>query len=1017
MYISEICIKRPVFATVLSLLIILIGLLGYTKLEVREFPNIDPPIVNVQTIFVGASPEIIESEVTNILEENISGIEGIKTLRSQSSQGSSNITIEFELSVDLDIAANDVRDRVGRARLNLPDDAEEPIVTKAEADAEPILYIAVSSDSHNRLEVSYFADIFVKEKLQTVKGVSQALILGERRYAMRIEPDFEKMSAYGVNINDIESALVRQNVEFPSGIIEGLTREFTVLTKTDLKSVEEFENLIIRKSDNYILRLGEFAKVHLGAESERFLARFKGKEAVGIGIVKQSNANSIEVSNLIKKEIPAIQNSLPDGMELKVAYDSSVFINSSVDAVYTTIAEALILVVLIILFFLRSFRSVIIPIVAIPVSLIGTFSIMLALDFSINTLTLLSLVLAIGLVVDDAIVMMENIFRNVEEGLEPMQAALKGSKQIGFAIIAMTITLAAVFIPIGFIEGETGKLFTEFAWTLAMAVIVSGFVALTLSPMMCSRLFKKEEKKESELYLRIENFLDSVNNKYKNLLIFALGNVAKVIGILITVVLFGLGIMTQIQSELAPTEDRGVIIGIFFGQEGSSLEYTSKYAQQIEEIYKKTPEIIEYFVIVGRPTVSRGISFALLKDWKDRDRSQMEIVGSLFPDFFAIPGIMAFPINIPSLGGGGPTSKPLSFVVQSNLSYEALNKVSNQFVNEMQDKYPWLSDIETDLKLNQPRIEITIDRDKAASLGIDVTNIGRTIQTLIGGQKVTNFKFGNKQYDVIIQMDRFDRLEPSVIENIYVRSDNGEMIKLSAIINVIEKVAPLELSHYDRLRSVTIDANIQGNKSLGEAVDAVNEIASRILNSEEFKYEFTDQAEQLLESAASTNLTFFLALLFIYLVLSAQFESFKDPFIILLTVPLSITGALLALYLTGGTLNIYSRIGLVTLIGLITKNGILIVEFTNQLMDEGKRTYDAVIEASMLRLRPILMTTAATILGAVPLALADGPGGIARNNIGWVVVGGLFFGTMFTIFVIPSVTYILKKNDKRQIPD
>lgn len=1009
MNLPALCINRPVFAIVMSLMLVLVGLISYDRLTVREYPRIEEPIVTVSTTYPGASAEIIESQVTQPLEDALSGIEGIEYITSSSREQRSQITITFQIERDVDIAANDVRDRVARTRGRLPDEIDEPTVSKVEADAQPIIYLAFSSDRHSPLEVSDYADRYVKDKLQILPGVAEVNINGERRWSMRIWLDRARMAAYSMTTQDVESALRRENVEIPAGRIESLDREFSILSETDLRTVEQFENMILRQADGYPVRLRDIARVELGPQDERRITRFNGKNAVSLGVVKQSVANPLDVSRALLDIFPSIRESLPEGMEINIAYDSSVFIDKSIKAVYHTIAEAVVLVALVVFFFLRTARATIIPLITIPISLIGACLIMFLFGFSINTLTLLAFVLAIGLVVDDAIVVLENIYRHIEDGKKPIEAALIGAKEISFAVIAMTITLAAVYAPISFMEGRTGRLFTEFALTLAGAVLVSGFVALTLTPMMCSRLLKHEEK-HSWFYRWSEKILDGLTNGYKATLRIALR--VRPLIVLVALCVAGIGgfLFTQIPNELAPTEDRGTIVAIATAPEGASIEYTDRYVREMEEIAKTIPEADRIFAVVGFPEVSNARMFIRMLDWEERDRKQQAMTSEITPAMRAIPGVTAFPTNPPSLGQRAG-SKPVQMVIMSTASYQDINDWANQVVDKA-SQGPMLSALETDLKLNKPQLRVEVNRDKASDLGLDAQMLGQTMETMLGGRQVTRFKRDSKQYDVMIQVDNVDRMNPDDITNIYVRGNDGEMIQMSNLVTVTESVAPRELTHFNKLRAVTITGNVNDGYALGDALAYLEQVAQETLPGNA-QIDWNGVSREFKQSSSSLVITFLLALGFIYLVLAAQFESFKDPFIIMLTVPLSITGALLALYFTGGTLNVYSQIGLVTLIGLITKHGILIVEFSNQIQEQGKSRMDAVVDAAVLRLRPILMTTGAMALGAIPLALAAGAGAESRQSIGWVIVGGILVGTFFTLYVIPVVySYLAKRIHK-----
>ena len=1005
MVLSDLCIRRPVLATVISLVVVLLGIVCYQRLSVREYPKIDEPVVTVETKYRGASAEIIESRVTKVLEDSLAGIEGVDVLTSISRAENSQITVRFRLERNPDAAASDVRDRVARVRGKLPEDIEEPVIAKVEADANPIIWLAFSSDRYSPLEVSDFASRLVKTRLQTLPGAADVRVFGERRYSMRIWLDRNKLAAYRLTPLDVEDALRQQNVEVPAGRIESRTREFSVIAETDLARPRQFDDVIVKYVNNYPVRIREVGRVEIGAQDERSIVRFNGKPAVALGVIKQATANPLELSQAIRAELPRVLADLPEGVAVNIAYDSSVFIDRSIKAVLRTIGEAIALVALVIFVFLRSVRASLIPLVTIPVSLVGAFGVMYLFGFSVNTLTLLALVLAIGLVVDDAIVMLENIFRHVENGMPPFKAALVGSKEIGFAVVAMTLTLVAVYAPIAFMTGRTGKLFIEFALTLAGAVLVSGFTALTLSPMMCSKLLRHEPR-HGWLYNAVERGLTGLTQGYRRALVASLDVrwLVLLVGAAVagtSVLLFG-----ALKQELAPVEDRGVVLGVFVGPEGATIDYTDRYGRQLEQIYAQTKDSERYFVVSGNPVVSQGISFLGLTDWDERSRKSMDVQRELGPKLFALPGVMAFPI-LPQSLGQSPRAKPVEVVIVSSSSYEELEKIVDRVVAQAQ-KNPNLLNLETDLKLNKPEIKVQVDRNRAADAGVQVDAVGRALETMLGGRQVTRFKQAGEQYDVIVQMVPADRTNPEDISNIFVRGRNDQMVPLSSLVTSRVAVAPRELNHFGQRRSATITANLAPGYSLGEALGFMEGIVRQELPPGA-ALDYNGISREFRVSAAGLYFTFLLALGFIYLVLAAQFESFRDPFIIMLTVPLSMTGALAALYLTGTTLNVYSQIGLVTLVGLITKHGILIVEFANQVQLQGRNVRDAVVESAVLRLRPILMTTGAMVLGAIPLALAHGAGAESRKPIGWVIVGGLLLGTLLTLFVVPTVYTLLAR--------
>jgi multidrug efflux pump len=999
MGLPEICIRRPVFATVMSIMLLLVGIVCYDRLTVREYPNIDEPIVSVTTSYPGASAQIIESQITQILEGSIAGIENIDILESTSRAESSRITVRFTLAANPEVAANDVRDRVSRVRRRLPAEVDEPTIRKVEADARAIINLVFRNENMNALQITDYVDRYVIDRLKNLTGVADVVIYGERRYAMRIWIDRERLAAYNLTIQDIETALRTQNVELPAGRIESVDREFTVLSRTGLKTPIEFGRIRVKLADGYQVRLREVARVELGAADERRVSTYNGGQAITVGIIKQAVANPLDVSRALRDVLPEVNQSLPQGMTAEIANDSAVFIDRSIKAVYMTILEAVALVVLVIIVFLRSVRASIIPIVTIPISLIATFALMYVMGFTINTLTLLAMVLAIGLVVDDAIVVLENVHRYIENGMEPFAAAIKGTREISFAVIAMTLTLAAVYAPIAFAPGRAGRLFLEFALTLAGAVIISGFVALTLTPMMCSRILKHDPE-PGRLFRFVERGFRGIENGYRRALGTAL-NIGMVV-IVAALAVAGLSgvFFLNLKAELAPVEDRGLINVRGSGPEGATIGYTSRYARDVERILSEVPEMEAVLTIVGQPEITNLRATGRLKDWDDRERSQQEIVTEVAAKLRRIPGIRANATNAPSFGerGGG---RPVEFVLQSSSTYEQLQEYVDKILAAIEDS-PVLTNVDTDLELNKPEFTVRLNRPKVADLGLDVSVVGRTLETLLGGRQVTRFEIDGEQYDVYIQLAAQDRASPEALSTIYLRAPAGEMVQLSNVVTVERSVAPKELRRFNQLRAVTISANLQPGFALGDGIAVLERAAAELLPGT-VRTELAGQSREFRASGQSLALVFLLALAFIYLVLSAQFESFRDPVMIMLTVPLSLTGALAALYFTGGTFNVYSQIGLITLVGLITKHGILIVEFANQRQEAGLSRREAAIDAAALRLRPILMTTGAMVFGALPLALAEGAGAESRQQIGWVIVGGMTLGTLFTLFVVPTV--------------
>ena len=1014
MKLSTISIRRPVLASVMSFTILLFGIIAFTRLPVREYPDIDPPIISVVTFYRGASPSVVETEITNVLEEQFATLEGVKTMSSSSREQGSVITIEFELNRDVDEAANDVRDRVSRVRGRLPREIEEPVISKVDANAQPIIWLALFSERHNGLELTDVADRILKERIQRLPGVGSVIIGGERRYAMRVWLDPLRMAARALTVSDVEDAIRRENAEIPGGRVEGSEREFSVRTRGDLNSPEEFGAIIVAQRDENIVRLRDIAEVSLGAEDERTVARYNGKMAVGLGIVKQSKASTVDVAQEVRKALEELTGLLPEGMQLDIAYDSSRFINDSINEVTESLLIALCLVVLVVLAFLKSIRATTIPTAAIPISIIGALAVAYFAGFTMNILTLLALVLAIGLVVDDAIVVLENVYRHLEMGKPRRQAALDGSSEIGFAVIATTITLVAVFVPLAFLTGSVGRLFNEFGVTLAVAVLISGFVALTLTPMLCSKLLKPLHGTGKGWANRsFDAFFELLNRWYDKTLRFALRRPLLMIVTAVFLVVVSVFIFSLLPSELVPIEDRGLGFGIVIAPEGATLEYTDRYMRQVEARLLALPERRSLFAAIGLGfggpgRVTNGFVFMGLKPRKDRERSQQEIVQQLFPQLLAIPGVLAFVINPPSLAGSVGSS-PVSYVLQAD-NYEDLNQAVGQVMGDA-SKLGYLMNMDTDLRLNKPQLDLSIDRERASGLGASVSEIGTTLETLLGGRAVTNFKRGTKQYDVILQMKSAARATPDAIREIYIRGMGGRLVQLANVIRVEETLAPKELNHYNRMRSATITANIAPGISLGQALNDLDNIVTTKLPVG-VKRDYSGQSLEFKSSSSSLYFMFLLAIAFIFLVLAAQFESFIHPLTILLAVPLAVFGALATLFLFGQSLNIYSQIGLIMLIGLVTKNSILIVEFANQLRSRGQSLSDAVIQASTIRLRPILMTSFSTIFGVLPIAIGFGAGAESRRPLGLAVVGGMLFSTFLTLVLVPVLYTVLARFTK-----
>ena len=1027
MQLPEISIRRPVFATVLSLLVLLVGAVSFTRLSVREYPKIDEPVVTVSVKYAGASAEVVESQVTKPLEDSIAGIDAVDVITSISRAEQSQISVRFRLEKDADAAAAEVRDRTSRVRNKLPQAIDEPVIAKVEADAFPVIWLAFTSDTLNPLQINDLVNRIVKPRLQTVTGVADVRIYGERKYAMRVWLDPDKLAGYRLTTQDIEDAVRRSNLEVPAGRIESQQREFSVTSQTDLVRPAQFAEIVIRNVNGFPVKIRDVARVEESAADERSAVRLNGHYAISAGVIRQATANPLTLSQGVRDLLPKLQQDLPPGVEITVANDNSLFIDRSVKNVYRTIAEAILLVALVIFVFLRTIRASVIPIITIPVSLIGAFGMMALFGFTINTLTLLALVLAIGLVVDDAIVMLENIFRHIEEGLDPFSAAIKGAREIGFAVISMTMTLVAVFAPLAFTPGRTGRLFVEFALALAGSVLVSGFVALTLTPMMCSKLLRHNPN-PTWFDDHMERWLTALTNRYERTLRWVVtarwvpatsDAVAGWRGWLLQARWLVLGVMAlagltvalvwpTMKSELSPLEDRGTILASINAPDGATLDYTNRYAAQLERMGQQYKEFDRIFANIGNPTVSQGSVVYRAVDWENRTRTTLEIAREMTPKLGGLAGINAFIITPPSLGQGF-RDRPLNFVIQTSDSYENLSRVARQMTQEIA-RNPGIQGVDVDLRLNKPELRIQVDRDKAADMGVSVDVVARALETTLGGRQVTRYKKDAEQYDVIIQNRASGRTTPEDIDSIYVRGRNDTMIPLSALVKVSESVSPRELNHFGQRRSATITANIAPDYSLGQALQFMNETAAKVLKPG-YTTDLNGTSREFKNSQGALAIVFVLALLFIFLVLSAQFESFVDPFVIMLSVPLSMVGALLALKWSGGSLNVYSQIGLITLVGLVTKHGILIVEFANQLREQGLEMVDALVKAASQRLRPIMMTTGAMVLGAVPLALAHGAGAESRVQIGWVIVGGMSLGTLLTVFVVPTMYTLFARKE------
>ena len=998
MKLSDISIQRPVLASMLSLALVLFGVIGYRSLPVRDYPDVDPPIISVTTVLPGADPQVVESAVTDILEEELSTVAGLRTLTSASSEQVSTITLEFTLDRNVDVASQDVRDKVSRVRGRLPRDIEEPVVAKQEADAQPFFWLALSGDNYDLLRLSDIADRQVKARLQSLAGVGSAQIFGERRQSMRVWLSAPELAAHGLTVQDVEAAIGNRNVEVPAGRIESDRREFSVRSLGELKTAGEFEDLVVRSSGGQTVRLRDLGRVELGAEDERSNLRFNGVRAVAIGVVRQSKANLIQVAEEIRNELPAIQAALPPGVQIAVGFDGSEFVTRSINEAQDTLIIAAVLVVIIIFIFLRNLRATIIPGLAIPTSIIATFAIMYFLGFSINNLTLLALTLAIGIVVDDAIIVLENAYRHQEElGESPEVAATNGTREIAFAVIATTIALVAVFTPLAFLQGNTGRLFNEFGIAVAGAVIVSGFVALTLTPMLCGRILRVP-KSHGATYQALERGFTAITTGYARSLAWALRRRAVVVVVAFaTIGLAGL-LFTRLKREFIPSDDQGWFLTFIVGPEGSSVAFTDGYQRRIEAMIHATPEVKSYFSVVNFGTgPNSGIIFTKLKDYTERSRTTEQIIGALQPQFFGVPGLFAFASNPPAFGGFG---KPVQFVVQ-NPDFAVLGASMDSFANRAR-QIPGLQNVDTDLRINKPQLTIHFDRNRAEDLGVPVGDIAGTLQSLLGGRKVSTYTHANKLYNVIVQLDPRERATPSDVSGLYVRGRNDQLVQLDAVTRVEEGISPRQLNHYNRIAAYTLDASLAPGFTLGEALDSLNALAKEVLPAGSTTA-LSGESRELEESGGSLYFAFGLALVVVFMVLASQFESLVHPFTVLLAVPLAVTGALAVLWIAGSTLNLYSQIGMILLIGLVTKNSILLVEYANQLRERGRSAAEAMLEAGRIRLRPILMTSVATITSAVPIALGLGAGSISRRPLGYAIVGGVFVSTILTLYLVPVV--------------
>jgi multidrug efflux pump len=1017
MVLSDVSIRRPVVALVASILIVLVGLLSFARLPVREYPLIDSPVVTVETSYRGASAEVVETRVTEALEREIASIDGIRVIRSDSQEEQSRITVEFELSRNLDEAANDVRDRVGRARGRLPNEIDEPQVSKADADASPVITIAINSERFSRLELREMVERLVLQRVQTIPGVGSVAIRGPR-YAMRLWVDSDRLAAHELTIGDVEAALRQQNVEVPGGRIESSAREFPVRIEGRMAEVAEFENLVLATRGGHQVKFADIGRVELGSEEYRSESYFKGRPTVGVWVLRQTQANVLDVSNAVKAMLPSIKADLPEGVNVEIGFDNSVFVDRSVREVYKTLWEASVLVVLVIFLFLRDWRATLVPLVAIPVSLIGTFALMSWLGFSLNILTLLALVLAVGLVVDDAIVMLENIYRRIEEGEGPIHAAVFGARQVAFAVIATTLTLAAVFLPVAFQRGQTGRLFFEFGITLAVAVLISAFVALTLTPMLCSRVLRKERKDghlvHGWFYRRTEPLFVALNGLFERTLRFALAHRGLILGATALFTAGGLALYTQLQRELTPLEDRGVFTANLIAPVGATPDYLRLYSTDLEQMILRVPEMERTFHRTGDG--GRAFVFATLKPWEERERKTQDVVADLRRQFAAnMTGgqATASPVRPFGRGGrGGGGGGGVSLVLLGS-DFDTLQRVGAEIAAAMRESGNFILP-RVDPSPTKPQLDVNIDRAKAADLKVPVSAVAATLESLLGGRRVTEFQRGNQQYYVMVQVTDENRATPADLARLYVRSADGVLIQLSNLVSWSENTVPESYPHFNRLRSVTVSAQMAEGRTIGDGVAFLQQTAPDRMPPG-YSFAWDGETREFVESGNETLILFLLALVFTFLILAAQFESWIHPVTIFSGVFIAIAGGLLVLYCTRFwgppmTDNLFSRFGLIMLIGLVAKNGILIVEFANQLqVEKGIAAPQAAFEAATIRFRPILMTSISTVLGAVPIAFASGAGAETRNPMGIVIVGGLMLSTVITLYVVPIVYLLMDR--------
>lgn len=1013
MILTDLSVKRPVFASVISILLIVLGLVSFDKLPLREYPNIDPPIVSVETSYRGASASVVESRITQLIEDRISGVEGIRHISSSSSDGRSSVTIEFDINRDIEAATNDVRDRISGLLEQLPEEADAPSIYKANGSDEVIMWLNLVSDQMDILQLTDYANRYLVDRFSVIDGVSTLRLGGGKVYALRIWIDRQALASRNLTVSDVEAALRSENVELPAGSIESKERHFTVRLDRVFKTAEDFSNLVIKQDDDgYLVKLSDVAKVEIGSEEERIIFRGNKEAMIGLGVSKQSTANTLEVARAANALVDKLNPTLPAGMEIKRSYDSSVFIEASIDEVYQTLFIAMVLVIIVIYLFLGSVRAMLIPAITVPVSLMGTFIVLYALGYTINLLTLLAMILAIGMVVDDAIVMLENIHRRIEEGDSPLKAAFLGAREVGFAIVATTLVLVAVFMPITFLEGDLGKLFKEFAVTMSAAVIFSSIVALTLSPMMCSKLLKPATQ-DPWLVKQIDKMMSKISGWY--LISLQAGVKRPVLVSLIVLISFALSgfLLNKIPQEFAPQEDRGSMFLMVNGPQGASFEYIEKYMDEVEGRLMPLVESGDIKRLLIRAPrgfgtasdFSNGMAIIVLEDWAER-RSANEIIVDIRNRLSDLAGIRAFPIMRQAFGRG--VGKPVQFVI-GGPSYEELADWRDIMLEKAKENHKLIG-LDHDYQETKPQLRVVIDRERAADLGVSIAHIGRTLESMLGSRLVTTFMRDGEEYDVIVEGNRDNQSTATDMENLYVRSDRSkQLIPLSNLVSIEEFADASSLNRYNRMRSITLEANLADDYTLGEALDYLNQLAATYLPAEAV-ISYKGPSLDYQESGNSMNFVFLLALGIVFLVLAAQFESYVHPMVIMLTVPLATLGALIGLWFTGQSINIYSQIGIIMLVGLAAKNGILIVEFANQLRDRGVEFQQAILQASTQRLRPILMTGITTAAGAIPLVLSSGAGAETRFVIGVVVLSGILLATFFTLIVIPVAYSLFARN-------